>query len=167
MLAALLLNRLVLQPGEAVHLPAGNLHAYLHGTGIEILANSDNVLRCGLTPKHVDVPELLRVLDFGCGDMPVQRGEEVAPGLAVYRTPSQEFELSRLDLAADLEVRVDDAGPQILICVDGAVRVHDGAGREIELARGRSMWLAAADPAVVVKSADGEPALVFRATAGA
>ncbi|PRY43851.1 mannose-6-phosphate isomerase type 1 [Umezawaea tangerina] len=166
-LAALLLNRLVLQPGEAVHLPAGNLHAYLHGTGIEILANSDNVLRCGLTPKHVDVPELLRVLDFGCGDMPVQRGEEVAPGLAVYRTPSQEFELSRLDLAADLEVRVDDAGPQILICVDGAVRVHDGAGREIELARGRSMWLAAADPAVVVKSADGEPALVFRATAGA
>ena len=67
-LAALLLNRLVLGPGEAVYLAAGNLHAYLRGTGVEILANSDNILRCGLTPKHVDVPELLRVLDFGHGD---------------------------------------------------------------------------------------------------
>ncbi|MCS7481693.1 mannose-6-phosphate isomerase, class I [Umezawaea endophytica] len=166
-LAALLLNRLVLQPGEAVHLPAGNLHAYLHGTGIEILANSDNVLRCGLTPKHVDVPELLRVLDFTCGDMPVQRGEEVTPGLAVYRTPSSEFELSRLDLTAGVDVRVDDAGPQILLCVRGTVSVLDGAGGELELTRGQSMWLAAADPAVVARSANGEPALVFRATAGA
>src|SRR5206468_2290429 len=70
-LAALLLNRLVLRPGEAIFLPAGNLHAYLSGAGVEILANSDNVLRGGLTPKHVDVPELLRVLDFRYGDMTV------------------------------------------------------------------------------------------------
>src|SRR5690349_8462231 len=63
-LASLLLNRLTLRPGEAIYLPAGNLHAYLHGVGIEVMANSDNVLRGGLTPKHVDVPELLRVLDF-------------------------------------------------------------------------------------------------------
>ena len=80
MLAALLLNRLVLAPGEAIYLPAGNLHTYLHGTGVEVLANSDNVLRGGLTPKHVDVPELLRVLDFSCGDMPVldRRGGRAA-----------------------------------------------------------------------------------------
>jgi mannose-6-phosphate isomerase len=109
----------------------------------------------------------MRVLDFTCGDMPVQRGEEVAPGLAVYRTPSSEFELSRLDLAGDTEVRVDDAGPQILICVQGGVRVHGGGGLELVLVKGQSMWLAAADPAVVVRSVDGEPALVFRATAGA
>ncbi len=63
-LAALLLNRISLKPGEAIYLPAGNLHAYLHGVGVEVMANSDNVLRGGLTPKHVDVPELLRVLDF-------------------------------------------------------------------------------------------------------
>ena len=63
-LAALLLNRLTLRPGEGIYLPAGNLHTYLHGVGIEVMANSDNVLRGGLTPKHVDVPELLRVLDF-------------------------------------------------------------------------------------------------------
>src|SRR5256885_1690368 len=76
-LAALLLNRVVLAPGEAIYLPAGNLHTYLHGTCVEILANSDNILRGGLTSKHVDVPELLRVLDFTCADMPVQRGIEV------------------------------------------------------------------------------------------
>ena len=63
-LAALLLNRITLRPGEGIYLPAGNLHTYLHGVGIEVMANSDNVLRGGLTPKHVDVPELLRVLDF-------------------------------------------------------------------------------------------------------
>ena len=63
-LAALLLNRITLQPGESIFLPAGNLHSYLHGVGMEVMANSDNVLRGGLTPKHVDVPELLRVLDF-------------------------------------------------------------------------------------------------------
>jgi mannose-6-phosphate isomerase len=165
-LAALLLNRLVLQPGEAVHLPAGNLHAYLHGTGIEILANSDNVLRCGLTPKHVDVPELMRVLDFTCGDMPVQRGEQLAPGLAVYRTPSAEFELSRLDLDEGVEVTIDHTGPQILICVQGGAHVRDGRGGEVELARGHSMWLAANDPAVVVRSTGDHPALLFRATAG-
>ena len=85
-LASLLLNRLVLQPGEAIYLPAGNLHAYLHGTGVEILANSDNILRCGLTPKHVDVPELLRVLDFTCADMRVHKGESLDANLTVYQT---------------------------------------------------------------------------------
>src|SRR5262249_28273231 len=63
-LASLLLNRITLEPGQALFLAAGNLHAYLRGMAVEIMANSDNVLRGGLTPKHVDVPELLRVLDF-------------------------------------------------------------------------------------------------------
>ena len=67
-LASLLLNRITLNPGEAIYLPAGNLHTYLHGVGVEVMANSDNVLRGGLTPKHVDVPELLRVLDFTPGE---------------------------------------------------------------------------------------------------
>src|SRR5919204_581961 len=100
-IAALLLNRIVLEPGEATHMPAGNLHAYLRGTCVEILANSANILRCGLTPKHVDVPELLRALDFACADMPLLRGEEAAPHLFVYRTPAAEFELSRLEWPAE------------------------------------------------------------------
>jgi len=163
-LAALLLNRIVLQPGEAIHLPAGNLHAYLRGTGIEILANSDNVLRCGLTPKHVDVPELLRVLDFTCGDMPVSTGEEVSPGVRVYRTPAPEFELSRLDLSA--ETRINHEGPQIMICTSGAAVLTNARGDELHLARGESVWLPASDPAVLVRPDGVQSAQLFRATAG-
>ncbi|MEV0678240.1 mannose-6-phosphate isomerase, class I [Actinosynnema sp. NPDC050436] len=163
-LAALLLNRLVLQPGEAIHLPAGNLHAYLHGTGVEILANSDNVLRCGLTPKHVDVPELMRVLDFACGDMPVQTGEETAPGLWTYRTPSPEFELSRLEVAPGARLRVDHDGPQILLVTDGRARLSNSSGASLPVERGQSVWLPASDPAVLV-TAD-EPTRLFRATSG-
>ncbi|CAL9329848.1 Mannose-6-phosphate isomerase [Actinosynnema sp. ALI-1.44] len=162
-LAAMLLNRLVLKPGEAIHLPAGNLHAYLHGTGVEILANSDNVLRCGLTPKHVDVPELMRVLDFTCGDMAVLTGDETQPGVWTYRTPSPEFELSRLELAAGGETRVDHHGPQILLVTQGEARLSCG-GQELAVARGQSVWVPAADPAVVV-TAD-EPTRLFRATSG-
>ncbi|CCH34838.1 mannose-6-phosphate isomerase, class I [Actinosynnema sp. NPDC047251] len=163
-LAALLLNRLVLRPGEAIYLPAGNLHAYLHGTGVEILANSDNVLRCGLTPKHVDVPELMRVLDFACGDMPVQTGERTAPGLWTYRTPSPEFELSRLELDAGAQLRVDHSGPQILLVAQGRARLANSSGATLLVERGHSVWLPASDPAVVV-TAD-EPTRLFRATAG-
>ena len=61
-IAAMLLNHVTLQPGEALYLGAGVPHAYLDGLGVEIMANSDNVLRCGLTPKHIDVPELMRIL---------------------------------------------------------------------------------------------------------
>ncbi|MEU3651199.1 mannose-6-phosphate isomerase, class I [Lentzea sp. NPDC034063] len=163
-LAALLLNRIVLQPGEAIHLPAGNLHAYLRGTGIEILANSDNVLRCGLTPKHVDVPELLRVLDFTCGDMEVLLGEEIQPGVRVYRTPAPEFELSRLDLAG--ETRINHEGPQIMICTEGSVVLTNARGDELKLRRGESVWLPASDPAVLVRPDGVESAELFRATAG-
>ncbi|TWP48369.1 mannose-6-phosphate isomerase, class I [Lentzea tibetensis] len=163
-LAALLLNRIVLQPGDAIHLPAGNLHAYLHGTGIEILANSDNVLRCGLTPKHVDVPELLRVLDFTCGDMPVLRGEETTPGVSVYRTPAPEFELSRLEVTG--ETRVNHDGPQIMLCTRGSVELVSELGDRLELLQGQSVWLAASDPAVVVRPSGTESAQLFRATAG-
>jgi mannose-6-phosphate isomerase len=166
-LAALLLNRIVLRPGEAIYLSAGNLHTYLHGTGIEILANSDNVLRCGLTPKYVDVPELLRVLDFSCGDMPVHRGEQVATGVSVYRTSSPEFELSRVEVPVDGEVRLNDSGPQILICTRGGVRLANARGERLELAPGQSAWLAAGDPAVLAQPLGDGPAQLFRATAGA
>ena len=66
---SLLMNRVTLDPGEAVYLPAGQLHAYLSGLGVEVMANSDNVLRGGLTGKHVDVTELTNVLDFGTADV--------------------------------------------------------------------------------------------------
>ncbi|HEX4700980.1 MAG TPA: mannose-6-phosphate isomerase, class I [Pseudonocardiaceae bacterium] len=172
-LAALLLNRLVLGPGEAVYLAAGNLHAYLRGTAVEILANSDNILRGGLTPKHVDVAELLRVVDFGHGDLPVLRGERVAPHMLAYRTDAPEFELSRLEWsspATDSVVRLRHAGPQVLICTDGAVELSNSDGATLRLGRGDSAWLSAADCAagpVLARPAGGGRVQLFRATAGA
>jgi mannose-6-phosphate isomerase len=175
-LAALLLNRLVLGPGEAVYLSAGNMHAYLRGTAVEILANSDNILRGGLTPKHVDLPELLRVVDFGHGDMPVLRGEQIAPHVLAYRTDAPEFELSRLewpsgreDGAAGDEVKLHHEGSQVLICTEGAVELTDASGASLRLRRGDSAWLPAmvcADGPVLVRPEGADRAQLFRATAG-
>jgi mannose-6-phosphate isomerase len=166
-LAASLLNRLVLAPGEAIFLPAGNLHSYLHGAGVEILANSDNVLRGGLTPKHVDVPELLRVLDFSVGDMPVLRGERTGRRW-VYPVPAPEFELSRLEWAAGEaeEVHLPGGLPQILVCTRGAVGVLPDGGAERELPRGRSLWIPASDPKITVRPFGGATAQAFLATVG-
>ena len=172
-LAALLLNRLVLGPGEAVYLAAGNLHAYLRGTAVEILANSDNILRGGLTPKHVDVPELLHVVDFGHGDTPVLRGEQVAPHMMVYPTDTPEFELSRLEwtsgTAGQDAVPLHHLGPQVLICTDGAVRLTTCTGSTLRLGRGDSAWVPARDcadgPVLVCPDGAGR-AQLFRATAG-
>ncbi|KID28383.1 mannose-6-phosphate isomerase, type 1 [Prauserella sp. Am3] len=166
-LAALLLNRLTLRAGEAIYLPAGNLHLYLHGTAVEILANSDNILRCGLTPKHVDVPELLRVVDFRCGDMPVLTGEPDG-GAAVYRTETPEFELSRIDWDSDdrRELELDGSGPEILLCTAGELLLYDDEGTKVELRRGESVWRPASDPAVRVRAVGEHTAQLFRATAG-
>lgn len=98
-IAALLLHHVRLQPGEALFLGAGVPHAYLDGLGVEIMANSDNVLRCGLTPKHVDVPELLRIVRFEAGDPGVLRPEAGPDGEELYETPIDEFRLSRHVLA--------------------------------------------------------------------
>nr|WP_206426231.1 mannose-6-phosphate isomerase, class I [Nakamurella antarctica] len=164
-LASLMLNRLTLQPGEALYLPAGNLHAYLSGVGVEIMANSDNVLRGGLTPKHVDVPELVRILDFSAGDREVLTGE-VRDGIEVYyQTPAPEFELSRLDLAgADVGAMITLAslGPQILLCTEGAVSVAHNDGSVLDLRRGQSAWIKARDRSVSVWG----NGTIYRATVG-
>ncbi|WBO65903.1 mannose-6-phosphate isomerase, class I [Streptomyces camelliae] len=154
-IAAMLLNHVRLQPGEALFLGAGIPHAYLNGLGVEIMANSDNVLRCGLTPKHVDVPELLRVVRFEAGDPGVLRPEASADGEEVYETPIDEFRLSRYVLpegTAAHDLTLDT--PQILLCTAGAVR----AG-EHELRPGQSVFVPAGEQAEV--SGEGT---VFRAT---
>ena len=160
-LVSLLLNRIVLAPGEAIFLPAGNLHSYLQGAGVEILANSDNVLRGGLTPKHVDVAELLRVLDFGCGD-PVLRGERV-DGRWIYRTPAPEFELSRIEWPTSerAEVRIEGGQPRIMACTEGAI---DTGGLTVR--SGESVWIPASDPALTMAPLGDAPAQAFVATVG-
>jgi mannose-6-phosphate isomerase len=152
-LAALLLNLAVLAPGEALYLPAGNLHAYLSGAGVELMANSDNVLRGGLTSKHVDVAELLRVLDFTPRTPPVLRGVDDG-GWVRYDTDAAEFLLRRLDSrhedeGTDAAVAVPDSGPRILLCTRGSALVGT-AGEQRKLERGQALWLAAGDRDVTV-----------------
>lgn len=169
-LCSLLLNRITLQPGEAIYLPAGNLHAYLRGTGLEVLGNSDNVLRCGLTPKHVNVPELLRVLDFTAGDMKVRHGEALGPNLYVYRAEAGEFELTRLrwEHGETDGVVLEHDGPQILVCTEGAATLRRGDGTSQRLGRGQSAWVPASAPASVATPDPDTPGpvTVFRSTAG-
>ncbi|GAA1876206.1 mannose-6-phosphate isomerase, class I [Pseudonocardia ailaonensis] len=152
-LAALLLNRVVLAPGEALYLSAGNLHAYLAGAGVELMANSDNVLRGGLTPKHVDVPELLRVLDFTAGPPPVHAGRPEG-GWLRYDTPASEFLLRSWSAPDGLTGRlpVPDGGPRILLSTGGKSCVRAGE-RVLELPKGASLFLGATDTGVEVESA--------------
>ena len=138
---ALLLNLVHLKPGEALFLGAGNLHAYLGGTGVEIMANSDNVLRGGLTTKHIDIPTLLEVVDARPIEPVVQRPALVR-GIASYDTPVPEFLLDRLDLDGSATV----SGPAILLCTDGAV----DAG-SFSLERGAAAWLPAGDGIVELR----------------
>lgn len=154
-IAAMLLNHVRLQPGEALFLGAGVPHAYLNGLGVEIMANSDNVLRCGLTPKHVDVPELLRIVRFEATDPGVLRPEAGADGEEVYDTPIDEFRLSRFVLPAAAPAHdLTAVTPQILICTAGTVRAGD-----LTLGPGHSAFVPAGE-----KTEVSGPGTLFRAT---
>ncbi|MBV8180267.1 MAG: mannose-6-phosphate isomerase, class I [Mycobacterium sp.] len=168
-LAALLLNRITLNPGEGIFLSAGNLHAYLRGVGLEVMANSDNVLRGGLTPKHVDVPELLRVLNFNPTTVAQLRAPTHRDGLGlIYDTPTDEFAASLLTLGNDQLGHEVDApsrhdGPQILLCTEGCTTVSGKSG-SLKLTRGAAAWVAADDGPIRLIAR--EPTTIFRATVG-
>jgi mannose-6-phosphate isomerase len=126
---SLLLHTVTLAPGEAIYLPAGNIHAYLHGVGVELLANSDNVLRGGLTPKHVDVEGLLEILDFRPLPAPYLRAQETEPGVSVFRPDVPDFELTVVtaDAAArGVDLTIAGGGPAIAFVVDGSVVLDSG-----------------------------------------
>lgn len=142
---AFLLNRVTLRRGEALWLPAGNIHAYLEGVGVELMASSDNVLRGGLTPKHVDVDELLDVLDFEPLPVPVLHPIDGGAGVEVFRPDVPDFELLRVDPAAALGTSIVLPGPAIAIVTAGTVGLE--ASTRIELATGEATYIVPeADP---------------------
>jgi len=117
LLSIYLLNLVRLEPGEAMQLPAGVLHAYLEGSGVEIMANSNNVIRGGLTPKHVDVPELLDNVTFEGGPADVLRAAQLSDTEWGYATSFREFELRRIELAEGRTHRNGgDHSAEILLC---------------------------------------------------
>ena len=144
-LVALLLNRVHLAPGEAIWMPAGNLHAYLAGTGVEIMAASDNVLRGGLTPKRVDVDELLRVLRFEVLNDPILPSTEVAPGVWTWRVPVREFALYRMELTPEgPPARLPGEGPRIVLGSKGDVFVAEAVdGTPVEVTPGTAAYVPA------------------------
>lgn len=156
-LVALLLNRVDLRPGDAVWMPAGNLHSYLRGVGVEIMAASDNVLRGGLTPKRVDVAELLQVLRFEVLTEPVVKPVEVAPGVSTWPVPVDDFALHRVTGPAELALD----GPVLALCTRGEVTIGDTTG-VVSLTAGRAaVGPAGAGPLMI--AGEGE---VFVASVG-
>jgi mannose-6-phosphate isomerase len=153
---SLMCNHLKLAPGEAIFLPAGNLHAYLSGAGVEVMASSDNVLRGGLTNKHVDLAALIEVLDFTDGRVPVLHPVLGPAGLR-YPVPVEDFDLSRCQLD-EQSGTLTTRGPQVLLCTEGSVVLASADG-ELVLEKGQSAFVPAGAPV----HARG-PAVLYRAT---
>jgi mannose-6-phosphate isomerase len=137
---SLLLNRVVLRPGEALFLPAGNIHAYLHGLGIEVMAASDNVLRGGLTEKHIDVTELLAILDFRELDEPRLFALE-STGVRAFDPGLDDFILTEIVAGDDVCVAI--SGPAIAIAVEGNPVLQTNS--DYGLARGGSVFIEAGE----------------------
>jgi mannose-6-phosphate isomerase len=123
-LVALMLNEVSLDPGEAIYLPAGNIHAYLSGLGIEVMAASDNVLRSGLTSKHVDVAEVLKLADFSELQEPKVRPKKLAEGLVEYPVKAAEFRVYRAEVSGkNLLADLDLPASAMVVCTSGEVAV--------------------------------------------
>lgn len=167
---SLLMHRVTLTAGQAMYLPAGNIHAYLDGLGIELMAPSDNVLRGGLTPKHVDVPELLHVLDFTAYPAPVLEPERLAPGVDRFAPEGVGFALLRVDgdgrpVGLSTGGVAPLSGPSIAICTEGVVTLV-GATSATLLRKGESCFITPDEGDVTVEadSSNGVTSTVFIAT---
>ena len=153
---AVLLNPVSLRAGEAMFVPAGAVHAYLEGVAVEVMANSDNVLRAGLTAKHVDVPELLRIVE--CVAAPPIRiaPEHVYDATDVYYAPVDDFELSVTRLSAT-RCRLPGGGPRVVLCLDGHATLESARGGSLEVGPGQAAFVPASDG---ILSAAGEGRVV-------
>ncbi|MFJ9693047.1 mannose-6-phosphate isomerase, class I [Kitasatospora sp. NPDC101183] len=162
-IVGLLLNHFRLRAGEALYLGAGVPHAYLSGACVELQANSDNVLRAGLTPKHIDVPQLLDVVvvEPCTPEVLHPRPVETVPGEELYPVPIDEFRLSRFTLDGT-PYEIDGRTPQILLCTEGTVDLTAPDGTTLTLPRGRSAYLPATGAPTRLSSP--APATLFRAT---
>ena len=157
-----ILNLVHLHPGQALFLEQGELHAYLNGVGIELMANSDNVLRGGLTTKHVDVAELLRILSFQEKAVDILLPERRERNAGVYRVPVQEFELSVITLTAgETYTGQADRSVEILLCTSGKHRITEsGSTRQLNFDKGLSVLVPAAVPGYAIQ---GE-GVIYKAT---
>lgn len=144
-LLALFMRHFILQPGQALLVPPGTPHSYVRGLGLEIQDNSDNVLRAGLTPKHVDGQEFLEVLDVAVAKQcEIVESKELIRGLHIYQGLSEEYCLHRVEVSgANLIVDVPLPGDSILVCIAGEITVSNSLGESITLRRGEAAYISA------------------------
>ncbi|MGB5747241.1 MAG: mannose-6-phosphate isomerase, class I [Desulfobacterales bacterium] len=145
-LSPLFLNLIQLKPGQALFLPAGELHAYLKGVGIELMANSDNVLRGGLSPKHIDVPELLKVLNFKPRQVEILKEKKKRKIERIYDSFAEEFVLSAISITEGEFYRNSNLqSAQILLCTEGEAHLADSGNKHIlHIEKGDSVFVSAA-----------------------
>ncbi len=151
-----LLNLVCLKPGQAMYLPAGELHAYLRGAIIEVMATSDNVLRGGMTHKHMDVDELLRVLTFNSGKPTILTPQHKRPAEKAYSTPAPEFEVSVIDVS-QAQTYTSDArhSAEALIVLEGEVVIVDSNANRLEVRKGNTIIVPAASGTYSIRAATG------------
>ena len=152
---ALLMNRITLRQGEGLFVPAGVLHAYLSGLGVEIMAASDNVVRGGLTPKHIDVAELMAVVDPRPGAVDIVRPRRVASGVDRFDVPVADFSLDRVQANAD-ERDVTVSGPAIALATSGELVIVGASSRTSLTLRPGQAAFVTPDERTVRVSGDGE-----------
>jgi mannose-6-phosphate isomerase len=161
MLVMFLLNLVRLKPGQGTYQPPGTLHSYLEGSNVELMANSDNVLRGGLTTKHVDLRELLATLDFHDGHPPILEGRASSETGREYETPAEEFALERIEVALGTPYSGGrEHSADSLIVMEGAASVIAG-GRTLSLTRGGSALVPASLPYSI--AARSPRAVLFKA----
>jgi mannose-6-phosphate isomerase len=154
-------NLVHLEPGQGIFQDAGVPHAALEGQALEIMANSDNVIRGGLTPKHVDVPELLKRVTFqGMVPQIVTGRVDANPAEAFYDTPSPDFSLSRIQLSQGEQYQNTTSSTEILFCLSGEARL-DIAGKEMHMQKGESVVIFAGEHYRLQATSD--QTVVFRA----
>ena len=145
-LSPIFMNLLRLEPGQALYTPTGRLHAYLEGAGMELMANSDNVLRGGLTAKNIDVPELLKILDFKDNKVDILEPERRQGGEKIYRSPAKEFSLSVISVGKGaLFESPRKRSVEIMACLEGDALVTQlENGEDLSLTRGAVIIIPAA-----------------------
>ena len=163
-LSPAILNLVCLEPGEAMYLSAGRLHSYLEGVGIELMASSDNVLRGGLTNKHIDIPELLKVLLFEETQVDILKPIQTRPGVKIYQTPAEEFALSEISVGNSVRYESPTIrSAEILLCIRGEARVIElPVNTQIDVFKGMSMII----PASVDRYCIEGNAVFYKASVG-
>ena len=143
-----------LEPGEGIYLDAGNLHAYCRGLGVEVMANSDNVLRGGLTAKHVDVPELARVLRFTSLVNP-----RTSNDAGWFEVPVEEFDMRMVTAMEESPWSAQIPGPRVVLCTAGQVTVTVGPATQV-LHPTEAVWISAAEEPLVQVTGAGQAFVV-------